>query len=302
VRTVQQSPVYSHSRLSSFENCPKQFHYRYVERRAVDTEGVEAFVGKRVHEVLERLNRFVHRGLVPSLAKVVARFRAEWEQHFDAERVRIVRTENPPEAYREMGERCLANHYRRHYPFDRDETLGIEAHVAFPLDGEGRYRMQGFVDRISRAPDGALEIHDYKTGRWVPSQEQLDADRQLALYQIGVQAQHGGKAPVRLVWHYLLRDQVRVSTRTSEQLDALRARTVALIERIEAEQDFAPTPSSLCTWCEHNDVCPARKPPQPARSEPKASEAHQAAANGAHQPVPEAAPPSPAADSQLRLL
>jgi hypothetical protein len=72
-----------------------------------------------------------------------------------------------------------------------------------------------------------------------------------------VQARHGGEAPVRLVWHYLLRDQVRVSTRTPEQLDALRGRTIELIERIESEQEFAPRPGSLCTWCEHNDVCPA---------------------------------------------
>ncbi|HEY8493847.1 MAG TPA: PD-(D/E)XK nuclease family protein [Myxococcota bacterium] len=249
--------VYSHSRLASFENCPRQFHYRYVERRQVDTEGIEAFLGKRVHEVLERLNHFVARGLVPSLAKVLERFRAEWDRHFDPARVRIVRAENPPEVYRENGERCLANHYRRHYPFDRDETLGIEAHLAFPLDPEGRYRIQGFVDRLARAPDGAIEIHDYKTGRWVPAQERLDADRQLALYQIGVQARHGPDTPVRLVWHYLLRDQVRVSTRTSEQLEALREETVALIDRIEAERDFDPRPGALCTWCEHNDVCPA---------------------------------------------
>jgi len=276
--------VYSHSRLSSFENCPKQFHYRYVERRAVDSEGIEAFVGKRVHEVLERLNQFVERGLVPSLAKVVGRFRAEWERHFDPERVRIVRAENPPEAYRENGERCLANHYRRHYPFDRDKTLGIEAHVAFPLDGEGRYRVQGFVDRISRAPDGAIEIHDYKTGRWVPSQESLDADRQLALYQIGVQARHGSEAPVRLVWHYLLRDQLRVSARTPDQLDALRARTIDLIDRIESEQEFAPKPGSLCTWCEHNDVCPAMQARNQAAKAPT--------------PLPAAPPP----EGQLRLL
>lgn len=249
--------VYSHSRLASFENCPRQYHYRYVEKRPVETEGIEAFVGKRVHEVLERLNQFVERGQVPSLAKVLARFRADWELHFDPQRVRIVRIENPPETYRENGERCLANHYRRHYPFDRDETLGIEAHVAFALDAAGRHRIQGFVDRIARAPDGALEVHDYKTGRWVPSQQNLDADRQLALYQIGVQARYGDGAPVRLVWHYLLRDQVRVSTRTPEQLAALRRDTVALIERIEAEKEFAPRPSSLCTWCEHNDVCPA---------------------------------------------
>jgi putative RecB family exonuclease len=308
--------VWSHSRLSSYENCPKQFHYRYVERRSVDVESVEAFVGKRVHAVLERLNHFVGRGLVPSLGKVLARFRSDWEQQYDPDRVRIVRTENPPESYREMGERCLSNHYRRHYPFDREETLGVEEHVTFVLDAGRRYRMQGIVDRVARAPDGALEIHDYKTGRRVPSQEDLDADRQLALYQIGVEEKHGPVGAVRLVWHYLLRNQVRVSTRTPEQLDALRASTIELIDRIEAERDFAPRPGPLCTWCEHNDVCPAvaaRKPPPalPTLREIRGTEAADGAAPAVLAGGPEPAPPgrreapSPAvsaAGGQLRLL
>jgi putative RecB family exonuclease len=249
--------VYSHSRLASFEKCPQQFRYRYVERREVDTESIEAFLGKRVHEVIERLNQFVGRGLVPSLPKVIERFRVFWKERFDAARIRIVRRETPPDAWREIGERCLTHHYRRNYPFDRDESLGIEEPVAFALDDAGRYRVRGIVDRIARAPDGAIEIHDYKTGRWVPTQQSLDEDRQLALYQIGVENRWGFDQPVRLVWHYLLRDQVRVSTRTGAQLDALRDRTIDLIDRIEAETEFPARPSALCDWCEFNDVCPA---------------------------------------------
>ncbi len=249
--------IYSHSRLACFEKCKKQFHYRYIEKRKVDTEGIEAFVGKRVHEVIEKLNRFIARGAVPSLPKVLLRFRTDWEEQFQPERVRIVRAENPPAFYRESGERCLGNHYRRNYPFDRDESLGIEQHVGFALDGDGRYRVRGIIDRVVRAADGAIEIQDYKTGRWVPSQQELDQDRQLALYQIGVEGRYGDAAPVRLVWHYLLRDQVRVSTRTPEQLAELRTRTIELIDRVEAERDFEPQPSTLCSWCEFNDVCPA---------------------------------------------
>jgi len=248
--------VYSHSRLSSFENCPRQFRYRYVERMPIESESIEAFLGKRVHDVLERLNRFVARGLVPSLAKVLQRFRAEWSDRFDAERVRIVRAEIAAESYRGLGERCLGNHYRRHYPFDRDETLGIEEHVAFSLDGGDRYRVQGYVDRLARASDGALEIHDYKTGRFVPSQQSLDDDRQLALYQLGL-ADRFSAGEVRLVWHYLQRDQVRVSRRTAAQLEALRGRTIELIDSIEAERAFDPKPSALCSWCEFNHLCPA---------------------------------------------
>jgi putative RecB family exonuclease len=283
--------VYSHSRLASFEKCKKQFHYRYVEKRPVETESIEAFVGKRVHAVIEKLNHFIGRGLIPSLPKVLARFRSDWDEQYEPVRVRIVRAENPPDVYRDNGERCLANHYRRHYPFDRDESLGIEQHVGFALDTDGRYRVQGIVDRIVRTPDGAIEIHDYKTGRWVPTQQELDSDRQLALYQIGI-AQRYGMASVRLVWHYLLRDQVRVSTRTPEQLDELRARTIELIDRVEAETEFEPTPSTLCSWCEFNDVCPAMAAKASAAADAAIAEA---VALPAPPPAPRAVPALPVA-------
>ena len=210
--------TYSHSRLSSFENCKKQFHFRYVLQLPVETEGIEAFVGKRVHEVLERLYKFVGDGMVPSVEKVVARYHVFWDEHYDADRIRIVRTGTPVSEYRSLGERCLRNYYRRNYPFDRDETLGIEEKVNFDLDEAGEYPMVGFIDRVVRARDGAIEIHDYKTGRWVPSQKNLDKDRQLALYQIGMANTYGADQPMRLVWHYVQHDKVCTSSRTPEQL------------------------------------------------------------------------------------
>jgi len=251
------SEVFSHSRLASFEDCPKKYEFRYVLKIPRDIESIEGFVGKRVHEVLERLYAAAGRGHVPTLPQVLHRYRALFEEHYDSERVRVVREETPLEEYRENGERGLSNYYRRHYPFDADETLGLEERVTFDLDGGGRYRILGFVDRISRARDGVVEIHDYKTGRWVPDQKQIDADRQLALYQIGVTEKLGESGPMRLVWHYVLRNQVRTSTRTPEQLESLRAETVELIDRIRAEERFEPRTSALCSWCEYNDICPA---------------------------------------------
>ncbi len=249
--------IYSHSRLSTFENCPRKFQYRYILKLPVDSEGIEAFVGKRVHEVLERLYGFAQRGLVPSLNRVLERYRIWWDEHFDAARVRIVRTENDAASYRQLGEQCLSNYYRRWYPFDADETLAIEARVLFPLDPAGEYRIQGFVDRVVRSRDGALEIHDYKTGQRVPSQRQLDSDRQLAFYQMGLAEKYGDGGPIRLVWHYLLPNQLRTSSRTPEQLEALRERTIGLIERIRVETRYEPKTGPLCRWCEYNDICPA---------------------------------------------
>jgi putative RecB family exonuclease len=249
------SEIYSHSRLATFEDCPKRFEYRYVLKIPTETEGIEAFVGKRVHDVLERLYIAAGKGQVPSIDKVIYRYEQLFEEHYNAGRVRIVREGTPVDFYRDYGKRCLTDFYRRHYPFDGDETLGLEHRVLFSLDDNDEYRLQGIIDRVTRAPDGAIEIQDYKTGKRLPTQADLDEDRQLALYQIGLMDRYPGQ-PIRLVWHFLKHDKLLKSTRSAEQLEALREKTIDVIDRVRSESELKPQRSGLCDWCEYNDRCP----------------------------------------------
>ncbi|MEM3402566.1 MAG: PD-(D/E)XK nuclease family protein, partial [Candidatus Hadarchaeales archaeon] len=48
---------YSHSRLTTFENCPMAYKLKYIVRLELEEgfETVEAFMGSRVHEALRRL-------------------------------------------------------------------------------------------------------------------------------------------------------------------------------------------------------------------------------------------------------
>jgi len=248
--------LYSHSRLSSFENCPRAFRYRYVEKITVDVESIEAFMGKLVHSVVEKLNLVTASGRVPGLPAVLRRYEAMWEETYDPERVRIVRDGTEAGLYRTIGARCTENFYRRHYPFDQEESLGIEEKVLFSLDPHGRYRIRGVVDRLVRARDGWSEFQDYKTGQRVPPQTVLDRDRQLALYQLAI-GERFPDEPVRLVWHYLASDRVRRSERTPEQLESLRSETIERIEEVERETEFEPRVGPLCRWCEYNDRCEA---------------------------------------------
>jgi putative RecB family exonuclease len=298
--------IFSHSRLASFEDCPRKFHYRYVQKLPAETESIEAFAGKRVHEVLERLYQFTTRGAVPSLGRVIERFRALWGESYDPARIRIVREGALPEQYRANGVRCLTNYYRRHYPFDHGETLGMEERVTFSLDEDDHYRVQGVIDRLVRAPDDAIEIHDYKTGQRVPRQAELDQDRQLALYQIGVARRFDHAGAIRLIWHYLLSDQLRTSTRTPEDLGALQRDTIGLIDRIRAERAFEPRPGPLCRWCEYQGICPAFAGATPAApAESALSAGASATMPGPMAPqatVPAAAPRLPATASGQLLL
>ena len=62
---------------------------------------------------------------------------------------------------------------------------------------------------------------------------------------------------VELVWHYLVHNKTLRSRRTPEDLDALRASTIRLIDTIEAESEFAPKPGPLCRWCDYAELCEA---------------------------------------------
>jgi RecB family exonuclease len=265
--------IFSHSRLSTFERCARRFQYRYVLNIPAEGESVEAFMGKRVHEVLERLYRATARGFVPTLAQVRMRFRQLWTDAFDA-RVRFARPELEAPYYVLQGERCLENYYRAHYPFDGDETLGVEHKVDFELGPDAQpVRFQGIIDRVVRTRDGATEIHDFKTGARLPSQAEADADRQLALYQIGLARTQRVEGPVRLVWHHLRQGVVRVSEREPSALAQLESETLALVQRIQVERRYEPSVGKLCAWCEYRDGCPAsplRRADRPSYDSPRA--------------------------------
>ncbi|HPW17733.1 MAG TPA: PD-(D/E)XK nuclease family protein [Candidatus Aminicenantes bacterium] len=253
------SVEYSNSQLSTFEQCPLQYRFSYVDGIKRREEGVEAFLGQRFHDAMEWLyGEIAFR--VPSLEDVLAYYEKDWADRWHAE-VKIVKAGRTADDYRLMGRRFIEAYHRRHHPFDEGQVLGLERYIRFKLDDAGRYRMKGIIDRLMRAPDGAFEIHDYKTGSKLPDQREIDADRQLALYQIGVEElwPEARESGVRLVWHEVAFDVEMRSTRSAEALGELKARVASLIDRIEAEREFPLRESALCGWCPYWDLCPAKK-------------------------------------------
>ena len=265
--------IYSHSRLASFEDCPRKFQYRYVLKIPSETESVEAFVGKRVHEVLERLYIFTGRGKVPPLAQRAQRY----SQLFDEPTTRsacgscAARTASH---YRELGERCLTNYYRAPTPSTRTRPWAGGA-GRFRSTRLGGYRHPGH--RRPHRPRARRRHRDprLQDRRTRPQPEQLDQDRQLALYQIGV-AQRSARGN-RCGWcgtTCATASSAPPPARPSSST-TLRDQTIELIDRIQAETPFEPRPSPLCRWCEYREICPASparrarapEPPPPGQPE-----------------------------------
>jgi len=258
-------PTYSHSKLACFENCPRSYFYRYIEKPEIEkVESIEAFLGCRVHEALEKLYRDVKMQKEVSESDLIAYYNERWLKNWH-ENVTVVNPSYSAENYRKVGEKCLRDCYKRYAPFNDAVTLCLEERVSFYLNGEGNYRMQGYIDRLARREDGTFEIHDYKTslGR-LPMQKNLDSDRQLALYEIGVHNRFEDAEPenTELVWHYLAFDTEFRRKRSRQQLEQLKKETIELIktiEKAEEEQNFPAKESKLCMWCEYQRVCPMQK-------------------------------------------
>ena len=262
--------VYSHSRISSFENCPLQYRYRYIDQIKRDVDGVEALVGKVVHEVLQALYSDLARARAAGAHEFVGMFNRLWRAKVGPT-VRIVRENMTLEDYRILGERCIRSFYDGQHPFEGGEVVGCETRVEFGLDPEGRFRILGFIDRIDRVAPGVYEIHDYKTGV-LPRAGALKADRQLSLYEIAVREQFEGVREVRHVWHYLAHGKEFDQRRTPEELGRIRLSTIRAIQNIEATAEFPARASALCSWCEYQEICPewAGKPTASRKALPDA--------------------------------
>jgi len=250
-------PEYSNSQLSKFEECALQYKFLYVDKIKRYEEGVEAFLGQRFHDAMEWLYKERAFRIVP-LEELLEYYEKDWAKQWHDE-VKIRKEGRTQDDYRMMGRRFIEDYYKRHYPFDEGRVLGLEKYIRFPLDDAGRYKCKGIIDRLMLAPDGAFEVHDYKTGSKLPDQAELDEDRQLALYQIGVQKLWPDVKEARLIWHLVAFDVEMRSTRTPEALEALKKEIGELIDRIEAATEYEPHESPLCDWCPYWDLCPVKK-------------------------------------------
>jgi putative RecB family exonuclease len=217
-------------------------------------ESVEAFLGSRVHETLEKLYRDHQHQKLDSLEDLLVFLRSEWQANW-SDAIVIVNDEYTLENYLKMAEKYVSDYYKRYHPFDQGRTVALEERILITIDTSGEYKLQGYIDRLSESKDGFYEIHDYKTNSRLPLAEYIRSDRQLALYMIGVKNHYPDVQQVRLIWHFLKFDKEIDSTRTNAQLESLKTETIKLIQRIEQDETFQANPSVLCGWCEFKPCC-----------------------------------------------
>ena len=249
---------FSYSSLETYKKCPAQFKIRYIDNIRKPDESIEAFMGKRVHEALEYLYNEVLDGQIPFFDRVVENYKSGWQSNWH-NNIGIVRTENTADYYKYLGEDCIARYYRKNAPFE-EPIVGNEIEINFNIDENFKYQIRGIIDRLDHDGGGNWEIHDYKSGRRVLTQNQADKDNQLALYQIWLISKEIEIKSVKLVWHFLQSGIEIESVRTKKQLLDLSKSIKKQIDNIRLKvsngEEFPANKSILCNWCYYWEECP----------------------------------------------
>jgi len=255
--------TYSHSRVSTYENCPYQYKLHYIDKVEVEVSTtIEAFMGDMVHQTLEFL--YKNKKFKKRVAKniLIKFYRDLWSKNYSDD-ILIVKADKEnvnAENYRKMGEQFISNYYDRMKPFEQITILGLETQDRMTLPDGNQWHVR--IDKLGCDDKGNYYVCDYKTNSRMKDQEEADSDRQLAMYSIWVKDKFKDAKSVKLIWHMLAFNKDAISERTDKQLKELQEDVTNLIKEIEKatkENNFPRKQSALCDYCVYKEQCPSFK-------------------------------------------
>lgn len=248
-------PALSPSRSNDYLQCPLMFRFRTIDKLP-EPPSKAAAKGTLVHWVLEHLydeplgkrSPAVAHGLVPAALAAVKARSSDFESMFvdGADR----------SAWLDQAGTLIDRYFKVEDP-NRLEPTEREVNISAVLDGS--FRIKGIVDRVDVAPNGAVRIVDYKTGKSPRPQYGASAAFQMRFYAVAMREARG-VTPTMLQLVYLGDGQVLRNEPTPEELDSARSKIISVWDDIRrnAERDeWRPKTSKLCDWCSFQSVCPA---------------------------------------------
>lgn len=263
------------TRLTTWLDCPRRYRMTYLDRPTPPKGAPWAHtsVGAAVHTALKRWYDLPPTARTPAAAGDLVEecwltdgFRDdaqcdEWRARSRGMVEHYVAGLDPHDEPRGV-ERTVAL---------RTETLAVSGRVD-RIDERRVVDADGVIDEgADEDDDTELVVVDYKTGRWVPDEDEARGSLALALYALG--AARTLRRPCHTVeLHHLPSSSVVRWVHTEESLTRHLRRAEAIgAEAAAAEAEwkdglaerpddwaevFPPSPGSMCAWCDFARHCP----------------------------------------------
>ncbi|GAA2150910.1 RecB family exonuclease [Nocardioides koreensis] len=249
----------SPSRAGDFLTCPLLYRFRTIDKLP-EPYSPDAVRGTVVHKVLEDLFDLPADHRTPERAREM--LLPAWEELVTAEPELTGMFDAESGAAPDIASwltscRAVLDRYFTLEDPTRLEPAERELYVEALLDS--RLLLRGFVDRIDVAPDGAIRVVDYKTGRAPGEMFEAKALFQMKFYALVIWRTRG-VVPAMLQLVYLGSGEMLRYVPDEADLVATERKVEAIwraIRLAEESGDWRPSPGRLCDWCAHQALCPA---------------------------------------------
>jgi len=260
--------IFSYSKINTYELCPQKYKINYIDKIKKSHEGIEAFMGKRVHEVLDWI--FIEReslGNFFSVDLLLDKYEEFWKKKWHGN-IYLAMT---PKKYKRKnidkiivynnGVKCLVNFYNRYKPNFNKNIVETELQCDVEFNG---FKFKGIIDRLDRVDNGIYEIYDYKTGKKPISFTKSISNLQLIIYQLAVESKYKDCKKIILNWYYLKTNEIISVTYSREEINDFKLKIIKKILDIKDDKNYYPRPSMLCEWCHFWEECEIQSTTNPS--------------------------------------
>ncbi len=265
--------IYSVSKLKRFEECPKAFHFEYLDpiysqmktQLKRDPANIWPFqiIGRSVHDAI---TLFLHLPIdKQNLENLKEQLKLTWRSEVMANKL-------PPlgkwggfkalEEERENYQSALQMLINFNKVFDKEIPINylptkdlknsIEDYKKLVKPISNDYDVSGKFDLILDE-DNSLTIVDFKTSK----REDFD-DFQLQFYKL--LAELNFNLPVnKASFYFLVTGNIKEFDLAKKETDEIKTMILTKIAKIQKEKKWSPKPSKLCQYCLFRTFCPAKK-------------------------------------------
>lgn len=228
----------SASGLKTFEDCPRQWWYKYEsDKEPVEGDTRALDLGSAVHETIEQV---LTEERPTTWEWIEDRLIEVYEQEY---------ADAVVDEYQERAHTCLRNaatYLEKRAPEIRGIEVSVEYNLNRPdVDGLARGTMDVATD---------TEIWDWKTGGIyddTAKKEKIQGAAYMGAYRVEY-----GEAPEAIRFIYLREEAIRSIEPSDEVWEYFvgYARRLAAAKKNDA---FEATPGKPCQWCDYQSYCPA---------------------------------------------
>lgn len=265
-------PIYSHSGIEQYLNCPYAFNLKYNEDKKTDDTTLALELGSLLHKILEIKGHWIHLGVDIDYDMLYNTIEVGYEEKDEKTQEKLRGIKALKRSYFDdwyAKDNASGMTYEDKIKLFKATVLKNEManskwrpvyfELPFEFVWNNRCIIHGFIDRVD-IKDGEFRVIDYKTSKKVFEDAKVKTSQQFGIYACAILNQFG-KLPIEYQYDFILLNQTQKAMSKGWEKRFIKKMEKALdaIDKSNETKLFNPKPTPLCHWCNYCSTNPNAK-------------------------------------------